>query len=224
MSNNQTPAENTNTSTGLTRPKVIALLQKEEIFNSIKNSSTLLDALSLVIITAFIMLYAFSTDKGTATTGNASTTIWSLSIALFSFVCVLIVYNVLPKSSVLENSGAAQKLPIIFLIVAYLWYISMNMKYFKEINLGNVAPEYNGWANLSVIFFIVMTSLVLFTIKSDFNKILSLNNGIKNVVNNSLGIKEEGFKMTILVIFIVFILYMLLGIQQVVLDKFSLQG
>ena len=40
-----------------------------------------------------------------------------------------------------------------------------------------------------------MTSLVLFTIKSDFNKILSLNNGIKNVVNNSLGIKEEGFKI-----------------------------
>ena len=141
--NNQPPAENTNTSTGLTRPKIIALLQKEEIFNSIKNSSTLLDALSLVIITAFVMLYAFSTDKGTATTGNASTTIWSMSIALFSFVCVLIVYNVLPKSSVLEDSGAAQKLPIIFFLIAYLWYISMNMKYFKEINLGNVAPEYN---------------------------------------------------------------------------------
>ena len=135
--NNQITETNpniTNTSPDLTRPKIIALLQKEEIFNSIKNSSTLLDALSFIIITAFIMLYAFSTDKGTATTGNASTTIWSLSVALFSFVCVLIVYNVLPKSSVLSQAGPAAKLPVIFLIVGYLWYISMNIKYFKEIN------------------------------------------------------------------------------------------
>ena len=222
--NNETSNVNPNATLGLTRPKIISLLQKEEIFNSIKNSSTLLDALSLIIVTSFILLYALSTDKGTATSGNASTTIWSMSIALFSFVCVLIIRNVLPKSSLLEEKGAAQTLPILFLIVGYLWYISMNIKYFKEINLGNVAPEYNGWSNLTVIFFIIMTSMILFTIKSDFNSILSLNKGIKNTVNNSLGIKEESFKITLLIIFIIFILYMLLGIQQVVLDKFSLQG
>jgi hypothetical protein len=147
-----------------------------------------------------------------------------MSTALFSFVCILIIYNVLPKSSILEESGAAQKLPIIFLIVAYLWYISMHLKYFKEINLGNVAPEFNGWSNLAIIFFIIMTFMILLKIKSDFINILSLKNGMKGNTNNILGIKEEGFKTSILIIFITFMLYMVLGIKQVVLDKFSLQG
>ena len=129
--------------------------------------------------------------------------------------------SVLPqvKNTTSGGMGAYVALPLLMTIVAYIWTLTMNIKYYQKINSQTVPTEYYGWNNLSSIFLLIQTLLIVLIVKLRFSFILS--------GDYATG-KDEGaggmLKLIFGNIFFISIIFIILGIQQLILDKFSLDG
>lgn len=192
----------------------------KEIYVNIENSSGTVNFFAGLIFLSFIVKLVFGGTSTDGYTGDASTTLWSYSIVLLSLICILVLQNIIPKTSDSSSGGSlGQIFPVILTIVAFMWSLTMNLKYYTKLNKGEIAKEYYAWSNMSTMFLMIQTLLLVALVRSKFNYILS---GDYRKVDSG----GSGGKVKILFgnIFFMVIIFIVLGIQQVILDKFTVDG
>jgi hypothetical protein len=86
--------------------------------------------------------------------------IWGYGIVVFSLIGIIIV-NVSPGSNEWSD---IKDLPwtIVMTVVLLMWIISINIQYFKEINLKNVPDEYFMWSNYSTILLVALIGITIY--------------------------------------------------------------
>ena len=219
----QTQKENRTNNIPRTLQKTRNLLKQsmdKEIYVNIENSSGTVNFFAALIFLSFIVKFIFGGTSSDGYTGDASTTLWSYSIILLSLICILVLQTIIPKTS--DSSGGgniAQIFPVILTIVAFIWSLTMNLKYYKKLNKGEIAKEYYAWSKMSTIFLMIQTLLLVAMVRLKFNNILS--GDYKKV---GQGGQSGKVKMLFGNIFFMVIIFIVLGIQQVILDKFTVDG
>lgn len=191
----------------------------KEIYVNIENSSGTVNFFAVLIFLSFIVKFIFGGTSTDGYTGDATTSLWSYSIILLSLICILVLQTIIPKTS---DSAGSNNLgfifPVILTIVAFIWCLTMNLKYYKKLNKGEIASEYYAWSKMSSIFLMIQTLLLVALVRVRFNNILSGD------YKKSGGQGNGGVKILFGNIFFMMIIYVVLGIQQVILDKFTVDG
>lgn len=132
------------------------------------------------------------------TTQPATATIWGYFIVAFSIIGLLFLSTDTTKNDMEALKGFFQ--PLLLLVIVLLWSISLNFKYYKEINKNTVPKQYFIWSNSSTILIcgICVLSIIGYIGKTEqfilYNYILMVFNLI------------------------------VVGIQQVILDNFTVDG
>jgi hypothetical protein len=139
--------------------------------------------------------------------GPASIVVWSYLTVLISLCCILLVKNITEPSFLISNSTTFSGLATIFLLV---WVVSMNLKYFKKINMDIVPMSYSRYSVFTSWLLAAQSFFVFITL--DPPSSTGGNNNEKMVLIKRLSILNG------LVIFLSFIMVL---IQQIILDKFS---
>lgn len=199
--------------------KTINIIEKSEYKKSIENSNDMVNVFTMFIVIGFIIQYLFNTSSSDGDSGQATAEIWSYSIMLLSLICILIFNQIIPQEG--NTIGLATSLPILLLFIAFFWAISLRLKYYKQINKDEVPSEYYMWSTITNILLIGECLLIILGIKVSFNQYM---NPYKT--NNTINMtgKQESMKFAMGNFIMVFILFVMLGIQQVILDNFMVNG
>jgi hypothetical protein len=139
--------------------------------------------------------------------GPASIVVWSYLTVLISLCCILLVKNITEPSFLISNSITFSGLATIFLLV---WVVSMNLKYFKKINMDIVPMSYSRYSAFTSWLLAAQSFFIFITL--DPSSLNDGNNDEKTVLIKNLSILNN------LIIFLSFIMVL---IQQIILDKFS---
>ena len=139
--------------------------------------------------------------------GPASIVVWSYLTVLISLCCILLVKNITQPSFLISNSTTFSGLATIFLLV---WIVSMNLKYFKKINRDIVPMSYSRYSLWTSWLLAAQSFFVFITLDPPPSN--GENNSEKKVLIKRLSILNN------LIIFLSFIMVL---IQQIILDKFS---
>jgi len=127
----------------------------------------------------------------------ATAVIWGYFIIIFSIIGLIF----LSVDTTQNDMEALKKFfqPLLFLIIILLWNISINLKYFKEINKRTIPKIYYKWSQFSSI---IITSIVIISILNYVTETpLYMYNYILLIMN-----------------------LIVTGIQQVILDSFTVDG
>lgn len=127
----------------------------------------------------------------------ATAVIWGYFIIIFSIIGLIF----LSVDTTQNDMEALKKFfqPLLFLIIILLWNISINLKYFKEINKRTIPNIYYKWSQFSSI---IITSIVILSILNYVTETpLYMYNYILLIMN-----------------------LIVTGIQQVILDSFTVDG
>jgi hypothetical protein len=157
---------------------------------------------SLLVIGVFIkMTLSYGLNSTDGSTGEANALIWGYGIAVFSLLGIIFV-NIKKGSN---DWVALQSLPwaLLLTIVLMMWAIWINVQYFTAINKKAVPPEYFLWSYYSSILVIclIFFSVIQYLQKGPGNQQLSSYTAIFAFFN-----------------------VLLMGIQQIVLDCFYVDG
>ena len=204
--------------------QMINIIEANEYKNSISGSNDMINFFMMLIVIGFLVQYLFNTPSNDGYSGQATAEIWSYGIMLLSLVCILIFTSIIPNDSA-STVGAATLIPVLLILIAFFWAISLRLKYFKQINKNEVPSYFYGWSMISNFLLTTESLLIVLIIKSIFNNLLSkskINNQTNNVVNLSGG--QESMKIALGNFILVFIIYVVIGIQQVILDNFTVNG
>ena len=125
----------------------VEVIETEEYKKTVFNSSNMVTFFSLMIVIGFFVQYLFNSPSVDGHSGQATAEIWSYGIILFSLICILIFQLVIPNT--VKSSGIATTIPILCLLVAFFWAISIRIKYFKEINKSEVPNDYYAWSSIT---------------------------------------------------------------------------
>lgn len=139
--------------------------------------------------------------------GPASIVVWSYLTVLISLCCILLVRNITQPSFLISNSTTFSGLATIFLLV---WIVSMNLKYFKKINMDIVPMSYSRYSAFTSWLLAAQSFFIFITLDPPSSN--GENNSEKMVLIKRLSILNN------LIIFLSFIMVL---IQQIILDKFS---
>ena len=204
--------------------QMINIIEATEYKNSISGSNDMINFFMMLIVIGFLVQYLFNTPSNDGYSGQATAEIWSYGIMLLSLVCILIFTSIIPNDNA-ATVGAATLIPVLLILIAFFWAISLRLKYFKQINKNEVPSYFYGWSMISNFLLTTESLIIVLIIKSIFNNLLSkseINNQINNVVNLSGG--QESMKIALGNFILVFIIYVVIGIQQVILDNFTVNG
>jgi len=145
-------------------------------------------------------------DKEHGLYGPASIVVWSYMVAFISLGCIMLLqYIVEPNKKVdfLKNISG------IFTIILMIWIISMNLKNFKNINMDLVPSSYFNYSSWTYLLLLVQSIFIFITMPS---------NGEENRDTN---IKDRISRISMLNAVLVFLSFILVLIQQIILDNFS---
>lgn len=171
-------------------------------------------SLSVNIFTAFTMFGIISAWIFNATKiqdlehglyGPASIVIWSYLTALISLGCILLIKNISDQENMFSGTISISGVLTIFLMV---WIVSINLKHFKNINMNVVPKQYFDYSGWSYLLILIQSAFVFVTL-DDFSS--DKDSEQKKVVN----------KISILNNIIIFLSFILILIQQIILDNFS---
>lgn len=191
------------------------------ILNKIINNEIIKDSeLSSKIFTTFIFIGILTKiffnsfnihDPEEGSYGSASVTIWSYGIVLFSIFCIVFFNSVtnINDDSTISNmtSSLSKNVPMLILIFYLFWLISINAKHFKSINQLKTPPNFSTFSYLTSI---ILLFQVLFFVFNNIN-----NNDNNNSENDILE------KINFLNYILITINFVLILIQQLILDNFS---
>lgn len=160
--------------------------------------------LLLGLVSAWLFSMFSIHDKQNGLYGPASIVIWSYGTAIVSLLFILLLNNLLNKnfSAPSFNGNTISGFLTIFLIT---WLISINLKHFKKINMNAIPEKYSNYSHWTALLILIQSFFIFLSYgdnsadeeKSFINKIVSLN---------------------YIIIFLTFILVL---IQQLILDNFS---
>ncbi len=163
-----------------------------------------------IIVVGFIIknAFGFSVASTDGSTGPASSLIWGYSIIVFGLVGI--VYSNLTQGVNEYESIRKLPYPIIFSIVLLIWLISLNMNYFSKINSLSVPDQYFMWSNYSSILLLFLLGVTILQYMLVVNKNPDSSKYIKNLSLYSY--------------VLVFFNLIVVIIQQVILDSFTVDG
>lgn len=112
-----------------------------------------------------IKLFLGSSTSDDGSTGPASSAIWGYGVIAVSLLGIMFITFAMASqmSKLSENSLGFVKsllmhsLPPVLMLTVLVWLITINGEFYKRINQGEVAAEYNTYNNLST--FMVMIQL-----------------------------------------------------------------
>lgn len=137
--------------------------------------------------------------------GPASIVIWSYLTALISLGCILLIKNISDPGDASSGTTSLGAILTIFLMV---WIVTINLKHFKNINMNVVPQQYFDYSGWTYLLLLVQSAFVFVTLD---NKSSDRNEERKKVVG----------RISILNNVIIFLSFILVLIQQIILDKFS---
>ena len=140
--------------------------------------------------------------------GPASIVVWSYLTVLISLCCILLVKIIVQPSFLISNSTKSfSGLATIFLLV---WIVSMNLKYFKKINMDIVPMSYSRYSACTSWLLAAQSFFIFITLDPPSPN--GENNSEKMVLIKRLSILNS---------VIIFLSFIMVLIQQIILDKFS---
>lgn len=189
------------------------------IFRSLMNKKIINDAdLSSKIFTSFIFIGIFTNiffnsfniyDEKEGSYGQASISIWSHGIILLSLFCILFFRSILATNDngQLSMMMVTSNIPMLILVFYLFWLISINMKHFNNINSKKVPSNYSTYNTLTM--FVLLFQILFF--------IFSMIEG-----NSNTNIDPEFMqKVSFLNYILIFLNFILIMVQQLILDNFS---
>jgi hypothetical protein len=183
----------------------------KNIFEAMKNieSSPTNDIFFGLVVVGFIIYglgLSVSSDDGSM--GSASGVLWGFMLVVFSLIGIIFI-NI--------DTGANEwraiqslPLPLVLTVILLIWVISLNIKYFTQINKRTVPDSYFTWSMYSSIVIACMVGISMFQYLLSKSKNTSTAINFKNVAVYSY-----------LLIFLTFITVI---IQQIILDCFTVDG
>jgi len=187
----------------------------QEIFRSkliteAKLSSQILFAFIFVAFFSKFFFSGLQSGHGYENHGDASISIMTYSIVLFSITSIFILTLLLSNDEGISNENfISWKL---MAIVIYLsWLISINMNHYKRINTRKVPDTFYLYSNLSTFIIGIQTFFFVITYILNDNGDSSFSNNYREIFN----------KFDFLNGLLIFLNFILILIQQIILDKFS---
>lgn len=189
------------------------------IFRSLMNKKIINDAdLSSKIFTSFIFIGIFTNiffnsfniyDEKEGSYGQASISIWSHGIILMSLFCILFFRSILSSNKDGQSTlmMVTSNIPMLILVFYLFWLISINMKHFNNINSKKVPSNYSTYNSLTMV---VLLLQILFFIYSMLE-----GNSKTNIDTYFM------HKISFLNYILIFLNFVLITIQQLILDNFS---
>lgn len=172
------------------------------------------ESVSINIFTAFTMVGICSAlffnnsdikDLDHGLYGPASILVWSYLTALISLGCILLIRNVTNPSFMFSGTSNIGGLATLFLMI---WIVSLNLKHFKKINMDVVPKSFYNYSGMTSLLLVVQSIFIFLTLdnnpsqnEDEFKVLLSRISILKNVI--------------------IFLTFVLVLIQQIILDKFS---
>ena len=200
-------------------PKTIKILLREALKSRIIKESKL----SSKIFFSFIFIGIFTKlifgnmnvyDENYGQYGSASVTIWSYGIMVLSIFCIIFLNSIinLEEESFIQMISKLNAIPMVLLIIYLIWIISINVKHFNKLNMKKIPPSYNLYSKLSL--FVILFQTIFFI----FNFLLYNNDDGNVFINNN---KDLFSKINFINYILIFLNFILILIQQIILDNFS---
>jgi hypothetical protein len=170
--------------------------------------------ISLIFLGGFIKILTTSIkqDNSTGGIGEATGTIWGYLIILLSLIGLIIIKVDSSTSSttqLVNNENGIIPWYFYILTPLILWIIYLNVTYFKQINKQTTPPNYSYWNLWSTLFILALS--VFIAVNEITNKADTFGNKEKGILKVSIG-------------FILFLVFIITGIQHTILQNFSVDG
>ena len=166
-----------------------------------------------IFISIFAKLFFSHINLNDGTNGPATINIMSyfvIMISLISLVFLNTITQLYKKEGDLQMSNTIS-VDLVIVVIYFLWLISINMKYYNNINLKKVPPGFFLYSNLThgVIGFQLLIYMANFIMTND--REFSLTRGVSDL-------RARVSFINYLLIFLNFILIL---IQQIILENFT---
>ena len=149
-------------------------------------------------------------DKEHGLYGSASVVIWSYTVVFISLFCIMLLQYITEPN---KNFDILKNISGIFTILLMIWIISINLNNFKKINMDLVPSSYFDYSNWTYLLLLVQSIFIFITIPSN-----SQNNRSKQ---DNGKIETRIKQISMLNAVLVFLTFVLVLIQQIILDNFS---
>lgn len=179
--------------------------------------------MGLIFIGIFTKIYlGRNVTSNDGSVGSATALIWGYLIISFSVLCIIFIRIVKNTRAEQNNPYKIFKLipiPLLLLIFVLFWAISTSVRYHKEINMKEVPEEYFKWSGFSTI--VIIAQMVVVFIQTIFSYNISTNN-----LNSEVSKQSGEFINKIIIANYLFLILniIIVGIQQVILDRFTMDG
>ncbi len=190
----------------------------DQLFKHIVKGDVIKDAqLSGNVFTSFIFVGIFThlffrnIYSSVGTYGPATALTWGYTLIVISMISIIFLNNIHKKFNSIKDTIKIINAETLILMILLLWLISININNSKKINSGKLPQKFYTYSYLSSI--IIFFQLVLFLINNVMSNIDLTNNGLDD---NSI-LKNLAF-LNYLLLFLNFVLVV---IQQIILDNFS---
>jgi hypothetical protein len=148
---------------------------------------------------------------GVESLGQATASLWGYNVILFALIGIMILKL---DTSEYMFTKQIKNIPLYVFVLSILivWVIILNVKFYKIINDKQLPKEYYSWNNWSTYILLAVTIIITFVFYA---------NQIKK--NPILTPTFESDTSTILY-FILFINFIIVGIQNTILQNFTVEG
>ena len=192
--------------------------------DNIKYDITIMIVFSIIGI--FIKLFFGKTITSDGSEGPANAAIWGYGIVALSILSIIFITFALASRMVkLEESPLKfvkqlfqTSLPALLLFIILTWLIALNITYFRKINEGKVADEFNTYSTISNVLIIIQL-IILFKYLND--ELLITKGGPSSKIGIEKALKSEmaSFTYILTILNLIFV-----GIMNIVLEFFSTDG
>jgi hypothetical protein len=148
---------------------------------------------------------------GVESLGQATASLWGYNVILFALIGIMIL-----KLDTSEYMFMKQikNIPLYLLMLAILivWVIILNVKFYNEINKKNLPSEYyswNNWSTYTLLFMIIIITSIFYSKQLNSTPIVSTT---------------AEYDSSTLLYFILFINFIIVGIQNTILQNFTVDG
>lgn len=148
---------------------------------------------------------------GVQSLGQATASLWGYNVILFALIGIMILKL---DTSEYMFSKQIKNIPIYIFVLSILivWVIILNVKFYQVINKQHLPTEYytwNNWSTYTLLTIVIVITFVLY---------------VKQI--NRSGILSDSFESDIstFLYFILFINFIIVGIQNTILQNFTVDG
>jgi len=133
----------------------------------------------------------------------ASTLLWGYFIIIFSIIGLFFL-----KIDITKNNTVALKIlmdPLLLLIIILFWNISLNLRFYNEINSNTLSREYKMWSGMSIA---LVAAMIIISMVGYF---------FKDVYESQPYLVSYSYILLVLNLIVT-------AIEQIVLENFTVDG